>query len=54
MRVMTKYRNSSLPYPDAAPTYEGHTGRFMLKVLGAWIALGFRRPRLPDYPQLSA
>src|SRR5690606_38328865 len=28
MRVMTKYRNSSLPYPDAAPTYPGHTGRF--------------------------
>jgi len=53
MRVMTKYRKSSLPYPDAALTYRDHTGRFVLKVLGAWIAMGFRRPRLPDYPQLS-
>ncbi len=53
MRVMTKYRNSDLPFPDAAPTYREHTLRFVFKVLGAWIAMGFGRPRLPDYPHIS-
>src|SRR5690606_1024261 len=54
VRVMTKYRASDLPYPDDAPHYEGQNARFVFKVLGAWIGMGFRRPRLPDYPQLSA
>lgn len=53
MRVMTKYRRSDLPYPDDARRYDGHTGRFFLKVLGAWVAMGFRRPKLPDTPYIS-
>ncbi|WP_127143731.1 GFA family protein [Pelagibacterium montanilacus] len=53
MRVMTRHRASALPYPDAASRHAGHTGRFFLKVLGAWISMGFRRPRLAPYPHIS-
>lgn len=54
MRVMTKYRTSTLPYPDDAGVYAGHTPRFVFRVLGAWIAMGFARPRLPNYPEINA
>jgi hypothetical protein len=33
--------------PDDGPNHRGHSGKFMLKLLAAWIAMGFRRPQLP-------
>lgn len=32
--------------PDDIPNLKGHSGRFFLRLIGAWIAMGFRRPRL--------
>jgi hypothetical protein len=28
------------------PNYSGHSGKFMLKLIAAWIAMGFRRPEI--------
>jgi hypothetical protein len=28
------------------PTYTGHSDKFMLKLIAAWIAMGFRRPEI--------
>jgi hypothetical protein len=30
--------------------YPGHSGKFMLKLLGAWMAMGFRRPTVGGVP----
>jgi hypothetical protein len=29
------------------PNYDGHSGKFMLKLLLAWVAMGLRRPEFP-------
>jgi hypothetical protein len=44
MRVMTKERRAGVELADDMPNYGGHSGKFMLKLIGAWIAMGFRRP----------
>jgi hypothetical protein len=44
MRVMTKERRAGVELPDDVPNYRGHSGRFMLKLIAAWIAMGFRGP----------
>jgi hypothetical protein len=44
MRVMTRERRVGLA--DDLPTYTGHSGKFMLKLIAAWIAMGFRRPEI--------
>ena len=44
MRVMTKDRRAGVELADDVPNYRGHSGRFMLKLITAWIAMGFRRP----------
>jgi hypothetical protein len=31
---------------DDMPNYSGHSGKFMLKLMAAWIAMGFRRPEI--------
>ena len=46
MRVMTRERPSGVDLADDVPNYPGHSGRFMLKLLGAWAAMGFRSPKL--------
>jgi hypothetical protein len=28
------------------PNYSGPSGKFMLKLIAAWIAMGFRRPEI--------
>jgi hypothetical protein len=28
------------------PNYAGHSGKFMLKLMAAWLAMGFRRPEI--------
>jgi hypothetical protein len=47
MRVMTKERRAGVELADDLPNYNGHSGKFMLKLIGAWIAMGFRRPEIP-------
>ncbi len=46
MRVMTKERRAGVQLADDAPNYSGRSGKFMLKLLAAWIAMGFRRPEM--------
>jgi hypothetical protein len=46
MRVMTEERRSGVELADDVPNYGGHSGRFMLKLITAWIAMGFRRPKI--------
>jgi hypothetical protein len=47
MRVMTKERPSGVELPNDVPNYDGHSGKFMLKLLLAWVAMGLRRPEFP-------
>lgn len=44
MRVMTNDRVSGVTLPNDAPNYGGHSGKFFRRLVGAWIAMGFRRP----------
>ncbi|MCT7374950.1 GFA family protein [Chelativorans salis] len=46
MRVMTKDRSAGVELDDSVPNYAKHSGRFMLKLLGAWVAMGFRTPKI--------
>jgi hypothetical protein len=49
MGVMAKDRSADLPtsaIPPAYPVYPGHPPRFMIRLLLAWAAMGFRKPRL--------
>jgi hypothetical protein len=46
MQVMTKERRVGVELADDLPNYSGHSGKFMLKLIAAWIAMGFRRPEI--------
>jgi hypothetical protein len=46
MRVMTKERRVGVELANDLPNYNGHSGKFMLKLIAAWIAMGFRRPEI--------
>jgi hypothetical protein len=46
MRVMTKERRGGVELADDLPNYDGHSGKFMLKLIAAWIAMGLRRPEI--------
>jgi hypothetical protein len=46
MRVMTKARRAGVQLADDLPNYAGHSGKFMLKLMAAWLAMGFRRPEI--------
>jgi hypothetical protein len=46
MRVMTRERRVGVELADDLPTYTGHSGKFMLELIAAWIAMGFRRPEI--------
>ena len=46
MRVMTKERRVGVELAGDMPNYSGHSGKFMLKLIAAWIAMGFRRPEI--------
>jgi hypothetical protein len=43
-RTMTADRGEAPPLPEDIPNLRGHNGRFMLRLLGAWVAMGFRNP----------
>jgi hypothetical protein len=44
MRVMTKERRVGVELADEVPNYPGRSGKFMVKLIAAWIAMGLRRP----------
>ncbi len=44
MRIMTKARRPGLEFADGLPNHAGHSGKFLRKLILAWIAMGFRRP----------
>jgi hypothetical protein len=46
MRIMTKERRAGVELADDVPNYAGYSGKFMMKLIGAWIAMGFRRPEI--------
>ena len=49
MGVMAQDRPIEFPRSDtgpAYPTHPGHPARFMIRLLLAWAAMGFRRPKL--------
>lgn len=48
MRVMTRDHQDGRELPDDLPSYASHSGLFMWKLLSAWMAMGFRAPRI-DY-----
>ena len=50
MRLMTAQRPAGVTLPDDAANYPGRSGKFMLKLLGAWAAMGFRRPAVEGVP----
>jgi hypothetical protein len=50
MRMMTAARPKGVILPDDMANYSGYSGKFMLKLLGAWLAMGFRRPAVEGVP----
>jgi hypothetical protein len=46
MRVMTKERRAGVALADDLPNQDGRSGKLMLKLIAAWIAMGFRRPEI--------
>jgi len=46
MRLTTKERRAGVALADDLPNYSGHSGKFLLKLIAAWIAMGFRRPEI--------
>jgi hypothetical protein len=45
-RTMTKDRREGVVLPNDVPNYSTHSGKFMWKLLTAWIAMGFRAPKV--------
>ena len=50
MRVMTAERPQGVDLPDDIPNCAGQSGQFMWRLLRAWVAMGFRRPRVRGIP----
>lgn len=46
MRVMTRDRKPGVEFDDVVPSYKTHSGKFMFRLLSAWAAMGFKRPRV--------
>jgi hypothetical protein len=46
MRIMTRDRRGGAALADDLPNYDGHPGKFMLRLIAAWIAMGLRRPEI--------
>lgn len=47
MRVMTGDCEPAIALANDIPSYAGHSGKFMFRLLAAWIAMGLRRPDIP-------
>jgi hypothetical protein len=51
MRMMTADRPNGVALPDDGLTNcPGQSGKFLLKLLAAWMAMGFRRPAVAGVP----
>jgi hypothetical protein len=46
MRVMTKDRRAGVELPRDVPNYSTHSAKFMWKLFAAWVAMGFRVPKI--------
>jgi hypothetical protein len=46
MRVMTKERRVGVELADDLPNYPDRSGKFMVKLIAAWLAMGLRRPEI--------
>ncbi len=46
MRIMTRDRRDGGALADDLPNYDGHSGKAMLRLIAAWIAMSFRRPEI--------
>ena len=46
MRIMTRDRPEGAALPDDIPAFGGQPPRMLFKLLGAWAAMGFRRPKI--------
>jgi hypothetical protein len=46
IRIMTKERRAGVELADDLPNYSGTSGKAMLKLIGAWAAMGFRKPEI--------
>jgi hypothetical protein len=46
MRIMTKDKAAGLELPTAIPAYDTQPPRLIIKLLAAWAAMGFRRPKI--------
>jgi hypothetical protein len=46
VRVMTRDRREGVALDDDVPNSAGYPAKFMLKLIAAWIAMGFRRPEI--------
>ncbi len=46
LRMMTAARPEGVELPADMPNCPGYSGKFMLRLLGAWLAMGFRKPKV--------
>ena len=46
MGIMGKDRPAGAPRADGMPIYQKIPARLMIKLLAAWAAMGFRRPKV--------
>lgn len=46
MRTMTGDLKDPSSVPDDVPNLRSHSARFFIRLLGAWVAMGFRRPKM--------
>jgi hypothetical protein len=53
MRTMVKQRPTGVVLSSDVSNCEGHSGKFMLRLLSTWVGMGFRRPALPSYPSIT-
>lgn len=51
MRVMTGDAPDNTAFPDdGVPRFRGRPGKFLIKLLTTWVAMGFRNPRIAGVP----
>jgi hypothetical protein len=50
MRVMTSDRREGVALSEDVPNHAARSGKFMRKLLAAWVAMGFRIPKVEGVP----
>ncbi len=50
MRIMIAEKREGVVLPQDAPNYAAFSGRFMWKLLAAWVSMGFRTPKVEGVP----